>query len=70
MVVKAHGEFFRTIRSPATMVVVAGLLRPRWRVEIEADAVVHSAPRASRGNKWQEHWGLKEAVWQSYRFAI
>jgi enamine deaminase RidA (YjgF/YER057c/UK114 family) len=41
---RAHGEFFGEIRPAATMVVVAGLLQPTWRVEIEADAVVHSAP--------------------------
>ncbi len=34
-----HGEFFGAIRPAATMVVVARLLHPAWRVEIEADAV-------------------------------
>ncbi|HLH69774.1 MAG TPA: RidA family protein [Candidatus Dormibacteraeota bacterium] len=33
-----HGETFRLRRPVATMVVVAGLLDPRWRVEIEAEA--------------------------------
>lgn len=36
---RVHGEFFGAIRPAATMVVVAGLLNPTWRVEIEADAV-------------------------------
>ena len=35
-----HGEVYGTIRPAATMVVVAGLLDPRWRVEIEAEAQV------------------------------
>ncbi|MDQ2789711.1 MAG: hypothetical protein DLM60_00430 [Pseudonocardiales bacterium] len=35
-----HGELFTEIRPAATMVVVAGLLDPRWKVEIEAEAVV------------------------------
>lgn len=33
-----HGEIFGNIRPAATMVVVAALLRPEWRVEIEAEA--------------------------------
>lgn len=33
-----HGEVFGANRPAATMVVVAGLLDPRWRVEIEAEA--------------------------------
>jgi enamine deaminase RidA (YjgF/YER057c/UK114 family) len=36
----AHGAAFGEVRPAATMVVVAGLLDPRWRVEIEAEAVV------------------------------
>jgi enamine deaminase RidA (YjgF/YER057c/UK114 family) len=35
-----HGEFFGEARPAATMVVVAGLLDPRWVVEIEAEAIV------------------------------
>jgi enamine deaminase RidA (YjgF/YER057c/UK114 family) len=37
---RAHGAIFATVRPAATMVVVAALLDPRWRVEIEAEAVV------------------------------
>jgi enamine deaminase RidA (YjgF/YER057c/UK114 family) len=33
-----HGRLFADIRPAATMVVVAGLLDPRWKVEIEAEA--------------------------------
>ncbi len=35
-----HGELFGDVRPAATMVVVAGLLDPAWKVEIEAEAVV------------------------------
>jgi enamine deaminase RidA (YjgF/YER057c/UK114 family) len=37
---RVHGEYFSKIRPAATMVVVAELLNPAWRVEIEMDAVV------------------------------
>lgn len=37
---RAHGAVFAEVRPAATMVVVAGLLDPRWRVEIEAEALV------------------------------
>ena len=36
---RVHGEVFGTIRPAATM-VVAALLNPKWRVEIEAEAVL------------------------------
>ncbi|MDF1545995.1 MAG: RidA family protein [bacterium] len=39
---RAHGEFFRDIKPAATMVVVSGLVRDDWLVEIEAEAVVSS----------------------------
>jgi enamine deaminase RidA (YjgF/YER057c/UK114 family) len=35
-----HGEVFGSVAPAATMVVVAALLDPRWKVEIEAEAVV------------------------------
>ena len=39
-----HGELFGTIRPAATMVVVSALLRPEWRIEIEAEALVGNDP--------------------------
>lgn len=42
-----HGQVFGRIRPAATMVVVAGLLDPRWVVEVEADAIIGEAPPAS-----------------------
>lgn len=35
-----HGAMFGDVRPAATMVVVAGLLDPRWKVEIEAEAAL------------------------------
>jgi enamine deaminase RidA (YjgF/YER057c/UK114 family) len=37
---RIHGKFFSLTRPAATMVVVAALLNPTWRVEIEADAYI------------------------------
>jgi enamine deaminase RidA (YjgF/YER057c/UK114 family) len=37
---RIHGKFFGITRPAATMVVVAALLNPAWRIEIEADAII------------------------------
>ena len=39
---RAHHSHFGDVRPVATMVVVAGLLDDRWKVEIELEAVVDS----------------------------
>ena len=44
---RAHGAVFAEVRPAATMVVVAALLDPRWRVEIEAEAVVMARPEVT-----------------------
>ncbi|MBW3615324.1 MAG: RidA family protein [Actinobacteria bacterium] len=36
---RVHGQVFGDVRPASTIVVVAGLLRPEWKVEIEAEAV-------------------------------
>ena len=38
-----HGRWMQAARPAATMAVVAALLRPEWRVEIEAEAMIGSA---------------------------
>jgi enamine deaminase RidA (YjgF/YER057c/UK114 family) len=45
---RVHGEFFGSIRPAATMVVVAKLLNPAWRIEIEMDAVVSDADATTK----------------------
>jgi enamine deaminase RidA (YjgF/YER057c/UK114 family) len=42
---RVHGKFFGHIRPAATMVVVAALLNPKWRIEIEADACIPDEKR-------------------------
>jgi len=39
-VARVHGKFFSIIRPAATMVIVSGLIDPRWKVEIEVDALI------------------------------
>ena len=41
-VLGAHAEVFGDVRPVSTLVVIAGLLDPRWHVEIEAEAVLDS----------------------------
>jgi enamine deaminase RidA (YjgF/YER057c/UK114 family) len=44
-VARAHGEVFAEIRPASAAVVVKQLLDTRWRVEIEADALVDDRAR-------------------------
>lgn len=37
---RAHGEVFGDIRPVNTTVIIAGLVDPRWHLEIDVDAVV------------------------------
>lgn len=43
---RAHGEVFGEVRPAATMVVVAGLVDPRWLVEVELEAVLEAQPES------------------------
>ena len=38
-----HARWFADVHPAATMVVVAALLRPEWRVEIEAEAMLEAS---------------------------
>ena len=41
---EAHSQAMSEARPAATMVVVAGLLDPCWRVEVEAEALIGGVP--------------------------
>ena len=41
---RVHGEVFAGVRPASTMVVVTALVDPRWKVEIEAEAVLDEEP--------------------------
>lgn len=45
---RVHGEFFGAIRPASTMLVVAQLLNPGWRIEMEVDAVISGSENTSR----------------------
>lgn len=45
---RVHGELFRDIRPANTTLVVAALLNPAWKVEVEVEAVVGTGDRAAR----------------------
>lgn len=40
LVGRAHGAVFGDIRPASTMLVVPALIRPEWKVEIEAEAII------------------------------
>ena len=40
-----HGRLFANVRPAATMVIGAGLLDARWKVEIEAEALIVNPQR-------------------------
>ena len=42
-IARIHGKFFSIVLPAATMVVVASLLNPDWRIEIEVEAVDSAA---------------------------
>ena len=44
---RSHGRYLRDARPASTMVVVSGFVDPRWKVEMEAEAIIGSAARRS-----------------------
>ena len=42
---RVHGEYFGTVRPATTMIVIAKLLNPAWRIEIEAEAVLSNVEK-------------------------
>lgn len=42
LVGRAHGSAFKNVRPASTMLVVPALIRPEWKVEIEAEAIIEA----------------------------
>jgi enamine deaminase RidA (YjgF/YER057c/UK114 family) len=47
---KVHGQLFGEIRPANTTLIVAGLLNPEWKVEVEVDAIVGVRDREHTGS--------------------
>ena len=45
---RVHGERFANVRPANTTVVVAALLHPEWKVEIEVEAIIGTSVREER----------------------
>jgi enamine deaminase RidA (YjgF/YER057c/UK114 family) len=54
---RAHGRAFRDVRPASTMVVVAALLDARWRVEMEAEAIIGSGGAIDAGEASSDRLG-------------
>jgi enamine deaminase RidA (YjgF/YER057c/UK114 family) len=47
---RVHGELFTEVRPANTTIVVAALLNPAWKVEVEVDAVIGTRDREHAGS--------------------